>query len=326
METMLLDTADKLFAAEITPALITALEAGQRANALWTTLSEAGFCDALLGEDQGGVGLSFAGLFALARAAGTHGVPLPLIETALLRPLTTQAVDGPVAIASAAVRTPEGWHMPRVPFGAVAAALAVEIEGNPALIPLEGAVRHAHGLDADITVTSAMLGTAIPLPKGTALAELGALAQGARMAGALARVLAMSIEHATTRAQFGRKIADFQAVQHQLAELAEAVQLASLAAEMGFAAGPPAKGALMPALAKARTSALAARGAAIAHAVHGAMGIAQEFPLQIFTRALHSARLAHGSEGFWQDRLGAALLSSGQTSADFVDTALTPIP
>jgi hypothetical protein len=54
------------------------------------------------------------------------------------------------------------------------------------------------------------------------------------------------------------------------------------------------------------------------------MGIAQEFPLQIFTRALHRARLAHGSEGFWQDRLGAALLSSGQTSADFVDTTLTP--
>lgn len=324
METMLLDAAEKLFAAEITPTLIAALEDGQDAQPLWNTLNAAGLADALLREEDGGVGLAFPAFFPLARASGAHGVPLPLIETALLRPLLGQPVAGAVAIASLAHKTLDGWHAARVPYGAVAEALALEIEGKPLLVSLRGAVRTRHGVDADITVTPAMLGAAKALSGGAALAELGALAEAARIAGALSRVLSMSIEHATTRAQFGRKIADFQAVQHQLAELAEAVQLASMAAEMGFIGGRPTKGALMPALAKARTSALAARGAAIAHAVHGAMGIAQEFPLQIFTRALHRARLAHGSEGFWQDRLGAALLSSGQTSADFVDTTLTP--
>jgi len=324
MDTMLLDAAEKLFAASLSPAVITALESGADALPLWATLTQAGLADVLISETQGGVGLTMAALFPLARAAGEHGVPLPLIETALLRPLTGTLPDGPMAIASTVAHTAAGWHAPRVPFGAVAGVLAVELDGKAQLVPLKHATRQAHGLDADITLTPETLAVALPLPEGTALAELGALAQAARIAGALSKVLAMSIEHATTRAQFGRKIADFQAVQHQLAELAEAVQLASLAAEMGFVAGRPEKGALMPALAKARTSALAARGAAIAHAVHGAMGIAQEFPLQIFTRALHSARLAHGAEGFWQDRLGAALLSSGQTSADFVDTALTP--
>lgn len=73
-------------------------------------------------------------------------------------------------------------------------------------------------------------------------------------------------------------------------------------------------------------SALAPQGAAIAHGVHGAMGIAAEFPLQIFTRALHAARLAFGTERVWQARIGAALLASGQSSGAFLDACLTPRP
>lgn len=323
METILLDAATRLFGAEVTPEVITALERGASPAPLWRKLAAAGLSDALRSEVQGGVGLSWSAFFPLARAAGAVSLPLPLVETAMLRALLAQPPEGAIAIAPHARRVGEAWACPRVPFGAVADWLALATDDGTWLVPLTPAERVLHGLDADIRLPLTPVG-AIALPPEIALAEIGALAQAARIAGALARVLAMSLEHVATRQQFGRKLADFQAVQHQLAQLAEATHLASMACEMGFVAGPPARGALLPALAKARTSALVPQGAAIAHAVHGAMGIAAEFELHIHTRALHSARLAFGTESHWQARIGAAVIASRQTSGEFVDKHLTP--
>jgi alkylation response protein AidB-like acyl-CoA dehydrogenase len=61
--------------------------------------------------------------------------------------------------------------------------------------------------------------------------------------------------------------------------------------------------------------------AAIAHALHGAIGITQEFDLQIYTRRLHEWRLADGSEIYWNRVVGRALLARpGQSASDFVRT------
>jgi acyl-CoA dehydrogenase len=323
MDAMLLDAATRLFTGEVTPEVIATLERGGDAAPLWSRLVDAGLTDALRPEALGGVGLSWASYFPLARAAGEFAVPLPLVETTMLRALFEAAPDGPIAIAPHVTREGAGWHAPRVPHGASACWLALDMDGKALLVPLEGAQRSVQGLDADITLPLHPRG-AVALPPGIALMEIGALAQSARITGALSRVLAMSLEHVTTREQFGRRIGAFQAVQHQLAQLAEAAHLASMACEMGFIGGPPSRGALLPALAKARCSALVPQGAAIAHAVHGAMGIACEFPLQIFTRALHAGRLAFGTESVWQERVGRELLGGRQTSGDFVDMHLTP--
>lgn len=325
IEPLLLDAATRLFTRAVTPDLILSLERGAEAAPLWAMLTEAGLPDALRSEAQGGVSLSWPAFFPLARLAGAFALPLPLIETAMLRSLCDDAPDGGIAIAPHGMREGAGWRAAQVPFGAVADWLALEIEGKALLVPLAGVSRIRRGLDADIELPLNPIGARALAPE-IALTEIGALAQAVRIAGALTRLLAMSLEHATTREQFGRKIGAFQAIQHQLAHLAEAVHLASMACEMAFVAGPPRRGALLPALAKARCSALVPQGAAIAHAVHGAMGIAAEFPLGIFTRALHAARLAFGTERHWQETVGQALLASRQTSGDFVDTHLTPHP
>lgn len=325
MEALLLDAATRLFTKAVTPDIILSLERGAEAAPLWAKLAEAGLPDALRSEARGGVGLSWAAFFPLARLTGEFALPLPLIETAMLRSLCEDAPDGAIAIAPQVVREGEDWRAAQVPYGAVADWLALEIEGKAMLVPLAGGSRTPRGLDADIDLPRNPIGAHALAPE-IALIEMGALAQAARIAGALTRLLAMSLEHATTREQFGRRIGAFQAIQHQLAQLAEAVHLASMASEMGFVAGPPGRGTLLPALAKARCSALVPQGAAVAHGVHGAMGIAAEFPLGIFTRALHAARLAFGTERVWQERVGHALLASRQTSGDFVDTHLTPHP
>ena len=72
------------------------------------------------------------------------------------------------------------------------------------------------------------------------------------------------------------------------------------------------------ATAKATTSAAAPRIAATAHAVHGAIGISEEYDLQLLTRRLHEWRLADGSEGYWAQALGTARLSSDQGTVDWV--------
>src|SRR5690606_37212191 len=100
--------------------------------------------------------------------------------------------------------------------------------------------------------------------------------RAAQIAGALSRVLEMCVEYANTRAQFGRPIAKFQAIQHQLAELAEqaaAAQVASLYACRQIDADHIRHGA---AIAKTCTGKAATRGAAIAHQVFGAIGVTDE--------------------------------------------------
>ena len=61
--------------------------------------------------------------------------------------------------------------------------------------------------------------------------------------------------------------------------------------------------------------------ASIAHALHGAIGITEEYNLQLFTRRLHEWRVAHGSEDYWNPVIGRAALCSDSSIVDFVRTA-----
>ena len=95
------------------------------------------------------------------------------------------------------------------------------------------------------------------------------------------------------------------------------------AIDRAFAAagGVPAFAAC--AVAKARTSEAAVQVASIAHALHGAMGITEEYDLQLCTRRLHEWRMAHGSETYWHRQLGQLFFDSPATSStDFVRTLL----
>jgi acyl-CoA dehydrogenase len=60
--------------------------------------------------------------------------------------------------------------------------------------------------------------------------------------------------------------------------------------------------------------------AATAHAVHGAMGMTDEFELSIVTRRLHEWRMQYGAEAFWNPFIGAAVLDGDLALADFVRT------
>jgi acyl-CoA dehydrogenase len=143
------------------------------------------------------------------------------------------------------------------------------------------------------------------------------------MAGALARVLDLSLAHARTRRQFGKPLGDFQAVQHMLAELAEETAAATVAAEAAFQAAESASAEMAIAAAKIRASTAADKGAALAHQIHGALGFTAEHTLHLFTRRLWAWRDDYGDASHHARALGRL---AAQRGADALWPFLSPSP
>lgn len=190
------------------------------------------------------------------------------------------------------------------------------------LIALQG--RHAVPVPMAMTMAARAIGHERPdtLPR-----ELAAVVTAAQIAGALERVLELSIAFANQRVQFGRPIGKFQAIQHQLAVMAEQVSAARLAAQIGCRGSDAGlvPDRLRAAVAKSRASEAAGIVAPMAHAIHGAIGITAELDLQLCTRRLHAWRLEHGSELAWNRVLGQAVLEADMPlTLDFMRSALLP--
>ena len=164
----------------------------------------------------------------------------------------------------------------------------------------------------DLPVAEAILDSA-----GASDRELyGAMILAAKMAGALAAALDLSVRYTRERQQFGKPLASFQAIQQQLAVFAEEAAAADLAAACAFRAADSmvregGKPWFEIACAKLRANQAARISTGIAHQVHGAMGFTAEYPLHKFTRRLWAWGSEHGNERYWSDRIGAHIAARG---------------
>ena len=145
---------------------------------------------------------------------------------------------------------------------------------------------------------------------------MGATLRAEQMAGALERCLEQSLQYAADRRQFGRPIAKFQAVQHNLAVLAGEVAAATTSADAAVRAiarhgFEDDRTFLAVATAKIRGGQAASAGAGIAHQVHGAMGFTREYSLQHRTRRLWTWRDEFDPESTWAIELGRHLAKRG---------------
>lgn len=154
--------------------------------------------------------------------------------------------------------------------------------------------------------------------EAAAARNLAAVVTAALMAGAVERLLEMTIDYASTRKQFGREIGKFQAVQHQIAVLAEEAMAARMAAEAACRGAPLEVATLTAAVAKIRCGEAAQVACAVAHAVHGAIGVSHEFSLHLLTGALQRGRMAHGGEAWWARRLGRAAIADTRPAVDII--------
>jgi acyl-CoA dehydrogenase len=147
---------------------------------------------------------------------------------------------------------------------------------------------------------------------------MAAVIRATAIAGAGDRLLDLTTAYANERVQFGKPIGRQQAIQQQLAVMAEHAIAARIAAQMGCAVGLPIP-TRTAAMAKVVASLAVTPLATIAHAVHGAIGISEEYQVQLYTRRLHEWRIADGSERYWSEWLGSArIASNAETSIAFL--------
>lgn len=143
------------------------------------------------------------------------------------------------------------------------------------------------------------------------LRRLGAALRSMAIAGALERVLTMTVAYANERSQFGRPIGKFQAIQQNLAVMAGQAAAARAAGDIAVDAVVRGGDPLLVATAKIRSGEAAGIVAGIAHQVHGAMGFTHEHSLHLFTKRLWSWRDEFGGEAEWSRRLGQAVARQG---------------
>lgn len=312
----LLEPFRRLLESTVTPAAVRAVEVGGSWKSMWHAISESGFLDALVDEDHGGAGLTLADMGPLFQAIGAQPVPLPIAETMVARALLATAgiapPEGPIILVSAMGQP--------VPCAAVATHALVDTGDHVRLVPIDALSPQPtgahHCLSRRLAGHPTGPGPALPRPAG-GLRAVGAVIRAALIAGAAERLTHMSTLFANERVQFGKPIGRQQAVQHMLAVMGEDMIACRIAAQIGLSKGLQVPMAVAAA-AKATTSAAAPRIAATAHAVHGAIGISEEYNLQLLTRRLHEWRLADGSEGYWEKLLGAARLASPDATVDWV--------
>jgi alkylation response protein AidB-like acyl-CoA dehydrogenase len=328
MDALLFESIDRFLTGGCPPASVREVEAGRGTDALWAAIEASGYADLLVPESASGAGLGLPDAFALWLACGRHALPLPLGPTAWVRGVLARfgiaAPSGPLTMAVATRRDADGTlHCQGVPFGAVADWVLVDA----ALLPVAAGERHASGvhgsLQAHIRWPSRPAG-ALLLPQPADVLHAGALVSAALMAGAMQRVLDATLTYANQREQFGKPIGKFQAVQQQLAVMAEQVFAARMSAEIGCTGDGVAPQPLRAALAKARAGEAADKVVAIAHAVHGAIGATAEYDLQLYTRRLQQGRGEFGSSAYWQAELGRALLAAREPVLPFMLEQVLP--
>jgi len=291
----------------------------------WREIDALGYVDALTPADLGGAGLSLADAEGLWRAAGAAALPYPLSDTmlarALLRSAGQRVPEGPIALARA-LPGPSGLRCAQTPGAGLARSVLVQREGGLLLVAAPavsapGLFRPRASAAPAWSESPAVLGR-VALPDEAVQAWRNA-ADAAGIAGALQAVLDRCVAFVGERQQFGRPLGRFQAIQQEISVLAEQAAAAAMAARMACASGAMLPDAALAASARLRACEAIPVACAIAHAVHGAIGITEELALGLYTTRLHEWRAAGMSEDDCAELVGRRLMASdSRTLLEFV--------
>ena len=227
------------------------------------------------------------------------------------------AVDGPRGGDQLDVTAAgDGWRMSgtkvTVPFGAVAdvVVVAARLDG-PSLVAIAadspGVARERHATFSpdpfaavtfsDVVVTrDDVVGDAAAIERALAHQTTVDTAYAVGVAGG---ALALSVDHASNREQFGRPIGVNQAVSHQCVDMRVEIDamrvLAHQAAwRLDRYDADPAGATRSVALANAYARDVLPGIFARAHQVHGAIGFTMEYDLQLYTRRAKAYELTGG--------------------------------
>jgi len=155
----------------------------------------------------------------------------------------------------------------------------------------------------------------MPVPKANILGQLdqgwspvqkiierAAVGKCCEMVGNIQRVLEMTVDYAKERKQFDRPIGSFQIIQHYCADMAtdiDGARFSTYQAAWMLSEGLPCTKEV--AIAKAWIGEASQRVVALAHQIHGAIGVTIEHDLHFYTRRAKAAELAFGDADFHRE-------------------------
>lgn len=333
------ETAERIFADLADAQTINSSRNGAWKSPLWAALTEAGLPLSWVSEDFDGSGASIAEGFSVVSTAGRVGLAVPLAETMLAGWLLEKAgIASPADAMTVAPSAPRdcitlnadgtlSGTARGIPFARDAKHIAVLAKGanglsvalvDASLCQVTNGLNLANDASDTVAFKNVTPAAVRPAPAGFELATLllmGAVVRSLQIAGALESMLNISVQYANERTAFEKKIAKFQAVQHNLAKLAgEAAAALAAATSAADAIANDASADelfLEAASAKIRCSEAAEKGAAIAHQVHGAIGFTEEHILHRYTLRALAWRDDFGSESYWAVELGKLVAARG---------------
>lgn len=324
---ILRESAARLFKEFAEPKVWRAAEEGAFPDALWARIAEQGLDRVFAGASDD----PWRDGCIVAKEAGRAALAAPLAETlmasATLSALELESPEGALGFApgtaSSLAVDPVGrvsGAVTRVPWGRAVAHLVTVArdQGAPKLVLLEtkgASVTLGQAVSREPRDTlsfEAAKPLAVRALSGRLPAMIGALVRAAQMAGAADQALALALQYARDRVQFGKPIASFQAIQHSLAVAAGHAAAAGRAADAAFdriAGG--ADHSFEAAIAKIRCGEAAGAVAQLVHQAFGAIGFTDEHQLHYLTRRLWTWRSEFGSEAVWAGGLGARIAATG---------------
>ena len=293
-------------------------------STLWSELAALGVLGLVIADEFGGAGATYIEQLLALEELGYAAAPGPVSETAV-----AAAVVGRYAKPDLQQR----W-LPGVADGSVMLSVSLGDrdlvtygEGCDAVLVAEDAVLHLVPRDRitwspvstqdptrclarghfDLDHTSLLSTASEAVHYANAAAYAGAAAQ---LVGCAQALLDMAVAYALQRAQFGQLIGSFQAIKHQLADTAVAIEAArSLSWSAGYALAHRPDEAL-PACRAAKSAASSAGSLANATAlqVHGGIGFTWEHDLHLWLKRCAALERSHGSSSEHREALGAALI------------------
>jgi acyl-CoA dehydrogenase len=309
------------------------------ANASWEEIEALGKPDLLVSEAD------WDDACAVLQLSGQHQVSLPLAEAIIARKLIADAalqvpqsmISLAASPAGALKRDGGSWKfsgdLPGVAWGRAVERVVTSIPfgDRPHVVVLSVADASVHKRtnladeprDDLKFVDAAVLAAPSSCREAQSIFSYAALARTAQIAGALQSALERSIAYSLERKQFGRPIAQFQAVQQQLALFGAESAAAACASRSAAIAASTGEASFQIAAAKLRANQAIGLATATAHQVHGAIGFTREYALRQATQRLWSWRSEYGNDRYWSEQLGRAVLARGADTfwSDLVDRA-----
>jgi hypothetical protein len=241
--------------------------------------------------------------FALCREAGRVVLPYPL------EPMVCRERDRPLVVVDPADPLVDHAEL----LGTAGEMLAVDLRGDTydAVVagPALGSRLAPFMVPVALTARAAGGDTAAAATLAHALA-------GAWLLGVVEAAVDRCIDHVTARHQFGQRIADFQAVQFQVADAVVATSgLAELALFTIWRVTELGAGARTDALALRLHAADVARATLRAtQQLHGASGVAEEYDISVLCRRAQAAVRSPASPERIVDALTTAVRDDGFAS------------